>query len=144
MRPLKAVLAIAGVVCLVSVLGLVLPLSALQSLTTAFTGEELPEGPVFVYGLRAISATYAAIGVYLLILARDPARYGVLVPFTGVAAVVIGIVCGVVGAAVRLKPVWFVGDFLGLVVFGLLILILWGRIPGPEAPEPQAPPVRET
>ena len=46
--------------------------------------------------------TYTAVGVYLIILARNPMKYTVLVPFTGISAVLLGLACAITGLAVKM------------------------------------------
>jgi len=126
MRGLKICLWIAGVGCLLSVFGMFLPISAWESIAKAFGVElVLPDSPLFEYMVRLMSATYAAVGVYLVILALRPMDYGVMVPFTGIAAVVLGVVCGITGLAVGMPALWFLGDSLSCAVLGVLIVVFW-------------------
>jgi hypothetical protein len=72
-------------------------------------------------------ATFAGIGVFFAILAMNPARYPILVPFSGYAAVVLGAVCGITGFVVKMPNLWFLGDALTALVLGALILIFWKK-----------------
>ena len=125
MRGLKICLWIAGFVCLLSVFGIFLPLSALESLSKAFGIESLPDSPLFVYAARLMSATYALVGVFFIILALAPMKYGVLVPFSGLAAVLLGVVCAIVGLIEAMPTLWFLCDSLSCMVLGILILLFW-------------------
>ncbi len=127
MKGLKSILWIAGVVCLLAVLGLVLPMSTLDQMTQVLGGVSLPEGPLVIYGVRAISATFMAIGVFYIMLARDPKRYGPMVPFSGAAAVFLGITCGVTGIALGLSVLVYLGDSAGCIIMGILILVFWNK-----------------
>jgi len=127
MRGLKICLWIAGVACLLSVFGIFLPVSAWESITKFFGLESLPDSPLFVYAVRLMSATFVGVGVYFVILARDPMKYGVMVPFSGLAAVCLGVVCGITGLAVGMSLFWFLGDSLSCVVLGVLILVFWQK-----------------
>ncbi len=128
MRGLKICLWVAGVMCLLSVIGMFLPISVWESISGAFGVElVLPDSPVWAYAVRLMSATSAVIGVYLLILALDPMRYGVMVPFTGIAALLLGICAGVVGLATGMPALWFLGDCLSCTVMGILVLVFWKR-----------------
>ena len=127
MKGLKSILWIAGVVCLLAVLGLVLPMSTLDQMTQVLGGVSLPEGPLVIYGVRAISATFVAIGVFYIMLARDPQRYGPMVPFSGAAAVFLGITCGVTGIALGLSVLVYLGDSAGCIIMGILILVFWNK-----------------
>ncbi|MHC4757618.1 MAG: hypothetical protein ACYTE8_03075 [Planctomycetota bacterium] len=65
-----------------------------------------------------ISATYVGIGVFYAILALDPMKYPVMVLFSGIAAVILGLLCGITGLAVGMFPPWFLGDSLSCLVVG--------------------------
>ncbi len=125
MRGLKICLWIAGILCLLSVFGMFLPVRVIESIAKAFGVQTLPDSPLVMYVVRVMSATYAGVGVYFVILALRPMDYGVLVPFTGLAAVLLGVVCGITGLAVAMPPLWFLGDFVSCTVLGVLILVFW-------------------
>ncbi len=71
--------------------------------------------------------TYVAIGVFYIILGLDPMKYGAMVPFSGAAAVFVGVCCGAFGLLSEMPLAWFLGDFLGCTVLGVLILAFWRR-----------------
>ena len=126
MRALKICLWIAGILCLLSVVGMFLPLRCFESLAKIFGVElVLPDSPVFLYVLRLMSATYVGVGVFFVILALHPMKYGVMVPFTGIAAVLLGVVCAITGLAVGMPVLWFLGDSLSCAVLGVLIVVFW-------------------
>ena len=125
MRALKICLWIAAVGCLLSVVGLFLPFSACESVARFFGLETLPDSPLIMYAIRTVAATYVGVGVFFVILALRPMKYGVMVPFSGLAAIVLGIVCAITGLAVAMPPLWFLGDSLSCIVLGVLILVFW-------------------
>ncbi len=125
MRALKICLWIAGVGCLLSVFGMFLPMSAIESIAKFFGIESLPDSPLLVYAVRLMSGTYAAVGVFFVILALDPMKYGVMVPFSGVGAVFVGVVCAIAGLLTAMPLWWFLGDSLSCLVLGVLILVFW-------------------
>ncbi|HUW84610.1 MAG TPA: hypothetical protein VMZ31_17655 [Phycisphaerae bacterium] len=125
MRALKTCLWLAGVLCLLSAFGLVLPVRVLERLMAAFGGEPFPDSPLLAYMLRVGSGTYVAVGVFYIILAVRPRNFGAMVPFSGLAAIFVGVVCGVTGLAVGLSMAWFVGDFACCTLLGVLILVFW-------------------
>ncbi len=125
MRALKICLWIAGILCLLSVFGMFLPIRVVESLARAFGGEAFPDSPLVMYAVRVMSATYAVVGVYLVILALHPMKYGVMIPFTGLASVFLGVVCGITGLVVGMPPLWVLGDFVSCTVLGVLILVFW-------------------
>ena len=125
MRALKICLWIAGFACLLSVFGMFLPVSAWESIAKFFGIESLPDSPLFMYAVRLMSGTYAAVGVFFVILALDPMKYGVMVPFSGLGAVFVGVVCAIAGLLTEMPLWWFLGDSLSCLVLGVLILVFW-------------------
>ena len=134
MRALKICLWIAGILCLLSIFGVFLPIAvciaAWESIAKFFGADSLglPDSPLFEYMVRFGSALFVATGVYLIILALHPMKYPVLIPFTGLAAVFLGVVCGITGLVVAMPPLWFLGDSLGCLVLGILILVFWQKV----------------
>jgi len=125
MRGLRICLLVAGILCLLSVFGVLLPLSAWQSFVQLFGFESLPDSPLFEYAARLMSATYAAVGIFFIILARRPGDYGIMVTFAGWSAVALGVICAVVGFTVEMPNLWFLGDSASCLVLGVLILVFW-------------------
>jgi hypothetical protein len=125
MRALKICLWIAGIGCLLSLLGMLLPVSSWQSIARFFGVESFPDSPLFMYVLRVGSGTYAAVGIFFVILALDPLKYGVMVPFTGLGAVFVGVVCAIAGLLTKMPFWWFMGDSLSCLILGVLILVFW-------------------
>jgi len=127
MRALKICLWIAGIGCLTSVVGMFLPVRLVESLAKVFGGPAFPDSPLCLYALRVVSATYVGVGVFFVILALRPMKYGVLVPFSGLAAIFLGVVCGITGLVVGMPVLWFLGDSLSCVVLGVLIFVFWRK-----------------
>ena len=128
MRGLKICLWVAAVGSLLSVAGVFLPLSVIESLATMLGMGPFPDSPVVVYALRTMSATYVGIGVFFVILALNPMKYGVLVPLSGAAAVFLGVACAIYGLLSGIPLWWFVGDALACTIVGILILLFWRRV----------------
>jgi hypothetical protein len=89
--------------------------------------ESLPDSPLFFYAASLMSTMCAAMGVFFIILALRPMDYGIMVPFSGLAAVVLGVVCAITGFTVKMPNLWFLGDSLSCLVLGILILVFWQR-----------------
>jgi len=107
---------------------MLLPVSAWESIAKNFGLETLPDSPHVMYAIRLLSAMAVAAGVYLIILALDPIKYGVMVPFTGVAAVFLGVVCWIAGPAAEMPVLWYLGDSVSCIVLGVLIIVFWHKI----------------
>ncbi len=127
MRGLKVCLWVAAVACLMSVVGVFMPVSAWESVAKTFGVESLPNTPVCEYMTRLMLATYGAIGVYLIILALRPLDYGIMVPFTAVSSIVLGAVCMVTGITSGMPVQWFLGDSLPCLIIGALVLVFWKK-----------------
>jgi len=125
MRALKICLWIAGIGCLLSLFGMVLPVSLWESIARFFGIESSPDSPQFIYAIRVGSGTYAGVGIFFIILALDPLKYGVMVPFSGLGAVFVGVVCAIAGLLTKMAFWWFMGDSLSCLVLGVLILVFW-------------------
>ncbi len=116
MRGLKICLWISGIMWLLSVIGVFLPVSVVES---------FPDSALFLYGLRVMSAIAAGVGVFYIILALRPMDYGIMVPFSGIGSIVLGVICGIAGISIKIPIPWFLGDALGCFVIGVLILAFW-------------------
>jgi hypothetical protein len=127
MRALKICLWIAALGCLLSVFGMFLPIGVLESIAKVFGGQAFPDSPLLPYAIRTVSATFVAVGVFFIILALHPMKYGVIVPFSGLASMFIGVVCAITGPAVGMPTLWFLGDSLSCLVLGVLIIVFWRR-----------------
>ncbi len=128
MRSLKIFLWIAAVGCLLSGFGTFLPISMLESFAKVFGVQAFPDSPLFVYVVRVVSAMAVTTGVYLIFLALHPMKYPALIPFTGLASLFLGGVCGITGLIVQMSPPWFLGDSLSCLLFGILILASWRQV----------------
>jgi len=127
MRGLKICLWIAGIGCLLSILGMILPISTWQPIAKFFGVESIPDSPLVLYLVRTMSASYAIVGIFFIILALRPLDYGIMVPFSGLAAVVLGFVCALTGVMVGMPAIWYLADSLSCIVVGLLIVLFWQK-----------------
>jgi len=127
MRGLKICLWITGILCLLVVVALFFPLQVFEYFANLLGVEMLSDSPLFEYAIRTIAATFMGIGVFFIILALNPVKYGVLVPFSGMAAVFIGMVCLISGPIAGIPTLWYLGDALSCLVLGILILVFWQK-----------------
>ena len=134
MGALKVCLWITGLLCLLSIMGLFLSFSACESVAQFFGLEKLPNSPLIMYAVRTAAATYVGIGLYFILLAMQPLKYGKLVPFSAAVLVCIGAVCMVAGAMAQMPLVWYLSDSLSCAVLGILILVFWQRAKQPNKP----------
>ena len=127
MRALKICLWIAGILCLLGVFGMFLPISVWESIAKFFGIESLhlPDSPLVEYAVRLMSATSVTLGVYFIILAQNPMRYGIMVPFTGLAAIFLGVACAITGLVAKMPVWWPLADSITCTILGALILVFW-------------------
>jgi hypothetical protein len=130
MRTLKIFLWISAIGCLLSGFGIFLPISTWEAIAKLFGVESLglPDSPLFEYAVRVSSAMAVAMGAFFVILALHPMKYPAMVPFSGLAAVFLGVVCGITGLTVGMSPLWFLGDSLSCLIVGVLILVSWQQV----------------
>ena len=89
---------------------------------------ELPHIPIVGYLTRSISALYALHGALLILVSLDVRRYLPIVRFLGVGAVVVGILLFGLDHAVGMPVLWTIGEGPPVVVIGVVILVLAGRV----------------
>jgi hypothetical protein len=53
--------------------------------------------------------------------------YGIMVPFSGLSAAVLGVVCAITGITVGMPAIWYLGDSLSCAAIGLLIVFFWKK-----------------
>jgi hypothetical protein len=136
MKGLKVVLWIVAVIFLLNFLRAILP----WSIVSTCAGWILPFDISGFQGLakfivRILSAGMGMIGVFYLLLALNPEKYGAMLPLSGYMLLVTGFFALVWGLYYSFPDwMWIVGVlFLG--IFGGLIL-LWQCKPAPKIEQP--------
>ena len=123
-KKLRVVLWIIGVGCGVSILGVVVPWSWFEGWMAIWGFDVAPRPPILlVYGGRVGSAILALVGVYFLVLARDPAAHAPFLKLGIGGLMFYGLVCLVTGLTLNMRPPWYLVDTLFSWVIGLLLLI---------------------
>jgi hypothetical protein len=123
MKGLKVVLWICAVACL---LGFVFAALPWRVTITWFqlTGAEPPTpDAVTVYVFRLFMAVSGIIGVFFIILARDPLKYGVMLQFAAYGLLSFGVFCLVGGIKYPISLGAYLGDAIFGLVAGVLLLI---------------------
>jgi len=83
--------------------------------------------PATIYMFRLGFMAYGMMGVFFGILATNPLKYGVMLPFAACFLICYSLF-RLVGGLLYQYPVWhYIGDFIIGIVFGILILILRKR-----------------
>jgi hypothetical protein len=92
--------------------------------------QPLPDGPIVQYLARSVSALYAAFGSLTLVLALDLARYGPLITWWGITAMVFGALLLWVDTNAPMPAHWTWGEVPYLVLTGAVVLLLQSRMRG--------------
>lgn len=91
----------------------------------------LPEGPIVQYLARSVSALYAAFGSLTLLLAWDIRRFGPIIVWWGVTALVFGSILFWVDTIAPMPRQWKWGETTYLWLTGVVVLVLsWQRAQG--------------
>lgn len=124
MKSLKLVLWICGIGFLTALPFMALPWGAVESVYRWLGEEPIPPVHTAVYVYRIACGMVGLIGIYLIILARNPLRYGPLLVLTGCGAIALGLLCLVVGLTSSMSPLIWFGDAVCGFVAGVLVLVL--------------------
>jgi len=127
MRGLKICLWVSGVMFLLGGIGLFLPDPTWVCIVEFFGVEStaLTDSPLAEYMLRAGLAMCFMIGVFLIALGLRPVKYAGLIPFSGLAILLLGLACAVSGVVAGMPVMWILGDSLSCLILGALILVFW-------------------
>ncbi|MFC1694271.1 hypothetical protein ACFL1R_12275 [Candidatus Latescibacterota bacterium] len=123
MKVLKITLWICGILCLLGFICAVLPWNAISTLCTWFGVQPPAAEPITIYIIRLCLAVTGLIGVFFIILARNPLKYDGMLLLAAYGLLCYGLFC-FVGAILYTLPAWaYVGDIIFSFATGVLILI---------------------
>ncbi len=123
MKSLKVALWIVAIGCLVAVPFIVLPWSVVEKIVLWFGIEPIPNDPLVMYVLRVSSGVYGLIGVYFIMLARNPLNYGPMLNLGVYGLIIFGLLSLIVGGSLKISPKVYTGDFLSGLILGIAIII---------------------
>ena len=127
MKGLKVILWICGIVFLLGFILLLIPWRVMAH-WCELIGIEVPlVAPVSVYITRLLLVCSGLVGIFFMILASDPLRYGPMLPLAGYGLILAGLVCLAYGLRYKLPAIMFAGDVVFSIVAGVLILLFRGR-----------------
>ena len=123
MKGLKITLWICGILCMLGFIGAVLPWNAISTLCQWFGVQPPVEKPITVYIIRLCLAMTGLIGVFFIILARNPLKYDGMLLLAAYGLLCYGLFC-LAGGICYTLPAWaYAGDIIFGFVAGVLILI---------------------
>jgi len=132
MKGLKIILWICAIIFLLHFIGVALPWSVLTSFYH-WGGIQPPTAePTTVFLLRQFVLICGMIGIFFLLLARNPLNYGAMLLLAGFGLICFGIFSLVGGIRYGL-PVWYFSqDSIFCTVVGVLLLIFRKKAIGPS------------
>ena len=123
MKSLKFVLWVTAFGCLTAVPFIFLPWSVVESIASWFGIESLPSSAIAVYFFKVVFCVFGLIGVFFVILARNPLEYGPMLNLGAFGLISFGLLALVIGLFTGLPPIVYLGDGLPGLVLGGAILI---------------------
>ena len=127
MKSLKVALWITAIGCLTAVPFIFLPWAAVESIGSWFGIESLPDMPIAVYFFKVVFGVFGLIGVFFIILARNPLKYGSMLNLGAFGLILFGLLALILGLAIGLPPIVYIGDGLSGLVLGTAILVFFSR-----------------
>jgi hypothetical protein len=122
MKVLKAALWLSAIYCLVESSGVLLPWRAITAYFD-FWGYQVPTAePINVFMVRLFSALFGMIGIFFIILAQNPLKYGAMLLLAAYGLLCLGVfyfLCGILYGL----PDSIYWDIIIVVAAGILILI---------------------
>ena len=105
MQSLKTALWITAIGCLMAVPFIFLPWSVFNAIAS-FTGHDLfPDVPVVVYFTKVLCGGYGFIGIFFIILARNPLGYGSMLYLGAYGLIILALLELILGLAIDVSPI---------------------------------------
>ena len=123
MKVLKITLWICGILCLPGFICSALPLNVISTLCQWFGVQPPVTEPITVYIIRLCLAMSGLIGIFFIILARNPLKYNGMLMLAAYGLLCYGLFCLAGGIRYKLPFRAYAGDIIFGFVAGGLILI---------------------
>lgn len=123
MKGLKIALWVTAIGCLAAIPFIFLPWAAIESIGSWFGIESLPDMPIAVYFFKVVFGVFGLIGVFFIILARNPLHYGSMLNLAAYGLILFGLLALIFGTSLGLPIVVYTGDGLSGLILGIIILI---------------------
>ena len=124
MKSLKLALWVAAIGCLTAVPFIVLPWSVVDKIALLFGIERIPNDLLVMYILRVSCGVYGLIGIYFIILARNPLGCGPMLDLGAYGLTIFGLLSLITGLSLEISPIIFAGDSLSGLILGIVIIVL--------------------
>ncbi len=127
MKGLKVVLWICAICCLLGFVFAAFPWRVI-SVWFQWTGAEPPTpDAITVYVFRLFMAMLGLFGIFFVILAREPLKYGAMLQLAAYGLLAFGVFCLVGGIKYPIPLATYIGDVVFGVVAGVLLLVFRRR-----------------
>jgi len=123
MKGLKIALWIAAIGCLTAVPFVILPWAVVENLVLWFGVEPIPNVPIAMYLFRVVCGIFGLIGIYFIILARNPLGYGPMLDLGAYGLIIFGLLSLLVGSNTGLPAIVYIGDALSGLILGTIITL---------------------
>ncbi len=127
MKILKIILWISAIGCLSGFINVIMPWPLITK-WMLFTGvEPIGNDPASKYMFRLGFMAYGMIGLFFIILAKNPIKYSTMLPLAACFLIGYGLLRLTFGIIYQF-PVWhYIGDFIVSIAFGASIFVLRSR-----------------
>jgi hypothetical protein len=122
-----------GVLVLLALPAVFMPAALMDRFHQHLMQTPLPAGPIVQYLARSLSALYASFGSLTLLLAWNLRRFGPLVTWWGVAAILFGLILVWVDTNAPMPAHWTWSECSYTIITGMLVLILQRRMATPQS-----------
>ena len=123
MKVLKIVLRIFAILCLAGFILAVLPWQMISNLFQWFIAESPTAEPVTMLMFRVASVLYGMIGIFFLLLARNPLIYGSMLLLAAYGLMAFGVICFIGGIGYGLPVCIYLSESIFCVAGGVLLFI---------------------
>lgn len=127
MKSLKIALWLAAIGCLAAVPFIALPWSVLEKIILWFGVGPISDNQLVMYFLRVSCGVYGLIGIFFIILAKNPLAYGPMLNFGAYGLIIFGLLSLIVGVGLDISPKVYTGDFLSGLILGIVIIVFSSR-----------------
>ena len=83
----------------------------------------MPNVPIVIYIFRVVCGVIGLIGVYFIILARNPLNYGPMLDLGAYGLILFGLLALILGLKIGMPPIAYIGDALSGLILGIIIAI---------------------
>ena len=127
MKTLKILLWVTAVCCLVAFPFIFVPWSVIEGIGSWFGVASIPSSPFILYFFKVSCGAYGLIGVFFVILALNPFKYGPMLNLGAYGLMLFGVLALLTGISIGLHPVVYLGDGLSGLALGIAMVIFAGK-----------------